>query len=134
MTVCWIIIELMFLLFFFKLPTVADYVKSQYQQHVERSQQQQQQQNENSNNDEVKESLVTSINEQSDEASVVGSSLAEQEKVPLLSNDNMKDVSHYSSSQSIAQSTQKSLEDIEKNSVPIPEGLLRKAYWMLFGL
>jgi len=99
MTVCWIIIELMFLLFFFKLPTVADYVKSQYEQHVERSQQQHENSN-NMSNDEVKESLVTSVEEQND---VVGSSLAEQEKAPLLSNDSMKDVSRYSSSQSTAQ-------------------------------
>jgi len=126
----------MFLFFFFKLPTVTDYVKSQYEQHVER----QQQHCENSNNlnnetDEVKENVVISVEEQScGEVSVVGSSLAEQEKTPLLTNDSMKDVSRYSSSHSMTQSIQKSPEDFEKNSVPVPEGLLRKAYWMLFGL
>ena len=142
MTVCWIVIEIMFLFFFFKLPTVTDYVKSQYEQHVERSQQQQQQlrDSENSSNanngtDEVKKKLVTSVEEQScgDEASIVASSLAEQERTPLLTNDSMKDMSRYSSSQSTAQSIQKSPEEAKKDSVPVPKGFLHKAYWMLCG-
>ena len=142
MTVCWIVIEMMFLFFFFKLPTVNDYVKSQYEQHVESNQQQQQQlrDSENSSNanngtDEVKEKLVTSVEEQScgDEASIVASSLSEQERTPLLTNDSMKDMSRYSSSQSKTQSIQKPPEEIEKNSVPVPKGFLRKAYWMLCG-
>ncbi|XP_065884475.1 uncharacterized protein [Dysidea avara] len=43
----------------------------------------------------------------------------------------MKDVSHYSSSQSTAQSIKKSPVDVKKDSVPEPEGFLSKAYWML---
>ena len=45
----------------------------------------------------------------------------------------MKDVSHYSSSQSTAQSIKKSPVDVKKDSVPEPEGFLSKAYWMLSG-
>jgi len=122
----------MFLFFFFKLPTATEYVKSQYEQHLEQQQQRENSNNLNNETDEVKENQVTSVEEQScgDEVSVVCSSLAEQEKTPLLTNDSMKDVSHYSSSHSMTQSIQKSPEDI----VPVPKGLLRKAYWMLFGL
>ena len=134
MTVCWTIIELMFLFLFFKLPTVTDNVKSQYEQHLERSQQQKH--SESSGTTEVEEKSVTSAEgerDAGDETSLVSSSIAEQEKTPLLTNDSMKDVSRYSTSQSITQSIQKSPEDTEKHSVAEPEGFLQKAYWTLYG-
>ena len=140
MTVCWTIIELMFLFLFFKLPTVTDNVKSQYEQHLECSHQQKHSESSgttsNGNANEVEEKSVTSAEgerDAGDETSLVSSSIAEQEKTPLLTNDSMKDVSRYSTSQSIAQSIQKSPEDTEKHSVAEPEGFLQKAYWTLYG-
>jgi len=127
----WLILELMFLFLFFELPPVNDFVKSQYEQHIERTQQQTA--NLNSTDHNIEEISIASVdvNVNSEERSFSDNdSVAKQEKAPLLVNDSMKDVSRYSS---MTQSTQKSPEDAEKDSVPSPEGFLSKAYWMLFG-
>ena len=134
MTLVWLILELMFLFLFFQLPPVNDFVKSQYEQHIERTQQRTA--NQNSTDHSIEEKSVASVdnNVNSEEHSCSDKdSSAKQEKAPLLVNDGMKDVSHYSSSQSTAQSVQKSPEDAEKDSVPAPEGFLPKTYWMLSG-
>ena len=131
MTIVWLVLELMFLFLFFELPPVNDFVKSQYEQHIERTQQQTA--NLNSTDHSIEEKSIASVDVDvnseericSDEDSVV-----KQEKAPLLVNDSMKDVSRYSS---MDQSTQKPPEDSERDSVPSPEGFLSKAYWMLSG-
>jgi len=129
MTVVWLILELMFLFLFFQLPPVNDFVKSQYEQHIERTQQRK-----TSTDHIVEEKSISSIDVNAEEHSYSDNdSIVKQEKTPLLVNDSMKDACHYSSSHSTAQSTQKSPEDVEKDSVPAPKGFLSKAYWMLSG-
>ena len=129
MTLVWLILELMFLFLFFQLPPVNDFVKSQYEHHIEHTQWQTASQN--STNHSIEEKSIASVNEEHNCSDKDSS--AKQEKAPLLMNDSMKDLSYYSSSQSTAQSIQKSPEDIKKDSVPAPEGFLSKAYWMLYG-
>ena len=94
MTVIWIILEVIFLFCFFKLPLVDDTVKSKYEEYLEyKSRQQQQGQNDEQQEVDKKDVNVNqSVNEQS---SIVDPSLSVatgQEKMPLLPNDSMKDL------------------------------------------
>jgi len=133
MTVVWLILELMFLFLFFQLPPMNDFVKSKYEQHIERTQQQTANQNSTDHSIEEKSISSVDVNANTEEHSCGEDSIVKQEKTPLLVNDSMKDVSHYSNSHSMNQSTQKSPEDVEKDYVPAPKGFLSKAYWMLSG-
>lgn len=116
MTVIWIILEILFLFCFFELTPVDDTVKSKYEEYLEYKHRQQQVQNSSSDkqnevdykNVDVKEESSTSHPSQS--ASV-------QEKMPLLSNDNMEDVP---------------AADNRNVTLP-PQNFFQKAYWLLNG-
>ena len=85
MTLVWLILELMFLFLFFQLPPVNDFVKSQYEQHIERTQQRTANRNSTDHSIEEKSIASVDINVNSEEHSCSDKDLlAKQEKAPLL--------------------------------------------------
>lgn len=114
MAVIWIVLELIFLFFFFELPPIDDTVKSKYEEYLEHSQQTQssgvdKERNENPVNDDIKErhpSHDTSM------------STSEQEKLPLLTNESMKDIQ---------------AQTADHQTTPQPKKIIQRVYWLLSG-
>lgn len=118
MTVIWIILELIFLFFFFELPLVDDTVKSKYEQYVEYKRQQQQVQNSSGEVDEKCSNVNQNVEEQNSNCDP-SLSVSEQEKSPLLRNDSMKDMQTPPTS--------------HRSVTQPPLNFIQRAYWLLNG-
>ena len=116
MTVIWIILEIIFLFFFFELPAVDDTVKSKYEEYLENKHRQQQIQNSSDKQNEADKQDVVVDKEQSSNSDP-SLSASVQEKMPLLSNDSMKDVPPAS----------------DTNVILPSQNCLQRAYWLLNG-
>lgn len=94
MTVIWIVLELIFLFFFFELPLVDDTVKSKYEEYLEHKQRQQQVQNSGSEQNKVdeKQSNVNQNIEEENSNCDPSLSTSEQERMSLLMNSDMEDM------------------------------------------
>ena len=99
MTVIWIVLELIFLFFFFELPLVDDTVKSKYEEYLEHKQRQQQVQNSGSERNKVdekqsneKQSNVNQSIEEENSNCDPSLSTSEQERMSLLMNSDMEDM------------------------------------------
>jgi len=118
MTVVWTTLELIFLFFFFELPPVDDFVKSKYEEHLEKSYQQQQAQNSNEDKQNEMPDKKCVNTSQTVESSNCDDSLpaCEQEKQPLLTNDGMRDI-----------------QTLADDVTPPPQKFIKKPYWLLNG-
>ena len=117
MAVIWIILELIFLFFFFELPLVDDTVKSKYEQYLEHKQRQQQVQASSDEQNEVNEkcsNVNQNVAEQSSNYDPLLSA-TEEEKVPL-----------------VIGSMQTPPESHESVTKP-PRNFIQRAYWLLNG-
>ena len=116
----WTALELIFLFFFFELPTVDDFVKSKYEEYLEYSQQVQNAiATDNKQNDVDKKYDKGNQNNVEEQNSSCDPSLSEQEKMPLLPSD----------------STMKDIQASATNCVNTTssQSLLRRAQWLLNG-
>lgn len=122
MTVIWVILELIFLFFFFELSPVDDFVKSKYEEHLERSYQQQQVQNSSDDKqNEADEKCVNTSQNIEEQNSNCDASLSacEQEQLPLLTSDRMKDIQASATS--------------HRSITPPPQNFIKRSYWLLNG-
>ena len=116
MTVIWIILEVIFLFFFFELPAVDDTVKSKYEEYLEYKHRQQQVQNSSDKQSGADKKDVNVVKEQNPNSDA-SPSASVQEKMPLLSNDSMQDVPAASN-----------------RNITLPsQNVFQRAYWLLNG-